>query len=73
VALERALRIQPHNPQVWLELARVRFGQRHYAESATMASKARELAGEDRALATAAEHLLTNCAAAGNGTTRNQD
>src|SRR5690606_39701783 len=42
--LERALRIEPASPTVWLELARVRLAQGDYAQARQLALKAESLA-----------------------------
>jgi cytochrome c-type biogenesis protein CcmH/NrfG len=52
VSLERALRIEPYNPRLWQELARVRFGQGQYREAENLALKSNTLAGGDRTLLT---------------------
>lgn len=44
-ALERALRIEPRNPWLWLELARVRLAQGQYAQAITLARKSNSFAG----------------------------
>ena len=49
-SLERALRIEPRNPMLWQELARVRLGQGHYRQAENLAAKSNSLAGEDRTL-----------------------
>ncbi|MFA5700283.1 MAG: tetratricopeptide repeat protein [Desulfuromonas sp.] len=46
-SLERALRIEPQNPELWQELARVRLQQRQYREAENFAAKANILAGTD--------------------------
>lgn len=38
-SLERALRIEPRNPWLWLELAQVRLAQGQYAQAITLARK----------------------------------
>jgi len=38
--IERAIRIQPQNPILWLDLAAVRFNQNEYAQSESMAKRA---------------------------------
>lgn len=43
--LERAIRIDPGEPAVWLELARVRYAERNWAQAEQLARKARSLAG----------------------------
>lgn len=39
-SLERALRIEPRNPWLWLQLAQVRLTQGQYAQAITLARKA---------------------------------
>ena len=48
--LERALRIEPRNPRLWSELARVRFQQRDYAQAESTALRSESWAGRDNAL-----------------------
>lgn len=49
-SLERALRIEPRNPWLWHELARLRLSQGHYAQAITLAQKSSSFAGHDRSL-----------------------
>lgn len=49
-SLERALRIEPRNPRLWHELARVRLKQGQYAQAESVAARSNSWAGEDRAL-----------------------
>ncbi|MBN2426875.1 MAG: tetratricopeptide repeat protein [Deltaproteobacteria bacterium] len=49
-SLERALRIEPRNPHLWQELARIRFNQGQYREAENMAAKSNTLAAGDRYL-----------------------
>jgi Tfp pilus assembly protein PilF len=49
-SLERALRIEPRNPRLWQELARVRLSQRDYAQAESCAQRSSSWAGEDKAL-----------------------
>ena len=49
-SIERALRIEPRNPRLWHELARVRLKQGQYAQAENVAARSNSLAGEDRAL-----------------------
>ena len=44
-SLERALRIEPRNPWLWLELARVRLARGQYAQAITLARKSNSFAG----------------------------
>jgi len=48
--LERALRIEPRNPRLWSELARVRFQQRDYAQAESTALRSESWAGTDNLL-----------------------
>jgi Tfp pilus assembly protein PilF len=48
--LERALRIEPRNPHLWQELARVRLKQGNYAQAESVAARSNSWAGSDRAL-----------------------
>lgn len=64
VVLERALRIQPYNAAVWLELARLRFAQQRFIEAESLARKAQQLAGRNRELAAQAEALAARSASA---------
>lgn len=48
--LERALRIEPRNPLLWHELARVRLAQGQYRQAENMAAKSNVLVGTDRDL-----------------------
>lgn len=49
-SLERALRIEPRNPRLWQELARVRLKQGQYAQAESVAARSNSWAGDDRAL-----------------------
>lgn len=44
-SLERALRIEPRNSWLWLELAQVRLAQGQYAQAITLARKSLSFAG----------------------------
>ena len=44
-SLERALRIEPRNPWLWLELAQVRLAQGQYAQAITLARKSNSFSG----------------------------
>ena len=49
VSLERALRIEPRNPLLWVEMARLRMDQRNYPQAEAMARKALSMSiGDDR-------------------------
>jgi Tfp pilus assembly protein PilF len=49
-SLERALRIEPRNPRLWHELARVRLKQGDYAQAESTAARSNSWAGNDNAL-----------------------
>jgi Tfp pilus assembly protein PilF len=49
-SLERALRIEPRNPRLWQELARVRLKQGQFAQAESVAARSNSWAGDDRAL-----------------------
>jgi len=49
-SLERALRIEPRNPFLWQELARVRLGQGQYRQAENLAAKSNALAGDAKGL-----------------------
>jgi tetratricopeptide (TPR) repeat protein len=49
-ALERALRIEPRNPRLWQELARVRLQQRQFVQAESVAARSNSWAGSDNAL-----------------------
>ena len=49
-SLERALRIEPRNPRLWQELARVRLQQGDFARAESMAARSNTWAGGDSAL-----------------------
>jgi predicted Zn-dependent protease len=49
-SLERALRIEPRNPRLWQELARVRLKQGNYAQAESTAARSNSWAGGDSAL-----------------------
>jgi predicted Zn-dependent protease len=49
-SLERALRIEPRNPRLWQELARVRLKQGDYAQAESTAARSNSWAGGDNQL-----------------------
>jgi cytochrome c-type biogenesis protein CcmH/NrfG len=49
-SIERALRIEPRNPRLWQELARVRLQQAQFAQAENMAARSNSWAGSDNAL-----------------------
>ena len=49
-SLERALRIEPRNPRLWHELARVRLKQGQHSQAESVAARSNSWAGDDKAL-----------------------
>jgi Tfp pilus assembly protein PilF len=47
VSLERALRIEPNNPLLWIEMGRLRMDQRNFAQAESMGRKAISMAPGD--------------------------
>ena len=58
--LERALRIEPDNPLVWIELGRVRLAQNNPAQANAMGRKALALATGDPSAQSSAWHLIAD-------------
>ena len=58
--LERALRIEPENPLLWVELGRVRLGQNNPPQADSMGRKALALATGDPAAQAAAWRLIAD-------------
>jgi Tfp pilus assembly protein PilF len=56
--LERALRIEPRNPRLWHELAKVRLRQGDAAQAANLAARSNSLAGSDSALRAANQSII---------------
>jgi Flp pilus assembly protein TadD len=49
-SLERALRIEPRNPRLWHELARVRMKQGQFVQAENTAARSNSWAGDDKTL-----------------------
>jgi len=49
-SLERALRIEPRNAWLWLELAQLRLAQGQYVQAIALAQKSNSFAGRERRL-----------------------
>jgi tetratricopeptide (TPR) repeat protein len=60
VTLERALRIEPDNPLVWIEYGRIELGAGDAAQADGMGRKALQLATGDRAAQSAAWRLIAD-------------
>jgi Tfp pilus assembly protein PilF len=58
--LERALRIEPDNPLVWIELGRVRLAENNAAQADAMGRKALTLASGDAAAQSSAWRLIAD-------------
>ena len=56
--LERALRIEPGNPRLWHELARVRLQQGDPAQAQNLAARSNSYAGNDSALRAENQRLI---------------
>ena len=56
--LERALRIEPRNPRLWHELAKVRLRQGDGAQAANLAARSNSYAGSDSALRAANQSII---------------
>jgi Tfp pilus assembly protein PilF len=56
--IERAIRIEPRNPYLWLELGEIHLSRDDPRQAAAMARKAVSVAGADGAAKAAAEELL---------------
>lgn len=59
-SLERALRIDSRNPEIWLELSRLRLKQGNFAQAESLGKKAVSLAGSNHNLQVAAWRLVAN-------------
>jgi len=62
--LERALRIEPRNPRLWHELARVRLRQGEYAQARSTAARSNSWAGSDAGLRAANQRIIDEARAA---------
>jgi Tfp pilus assembly protein PilF len=49
-SIERALRIEPRNPRLWQELARVRLQQEQFVQAENTARRSNSFAGSDNTL-----------------------
>lgn len=56
--LERALRIEPHNPYYWHAMAQVKYRQKKYSETVQFCLKSQSLAGKQPQLLTRNKELL---------------
>jgi Tfp pilus assembly protein PilF len=58
--LERAVRIDPAEPAVWLELARLRYAEANWAQAEQMARKAHSLAAANSRVSAAALSVMAD-------------
>jgi hypothetical protein len=63
-SIERALRIDPNDATLWLELGEIKLADRDPAQAQMMARKALTLAGGDRVIASRAQRLIDSAACA---------
>jgi Tfp pilus assembly protein PilF len=61
--LERALRIEPANPRLWQELARVRLQQGQFAQAESTAMRSNSYAGSDATLRAENERIIESARA----------
>ena len=59
-SLERALKIDPNNPQLWVELGKVRKAEGNYPQAENMARKALTMAAGDNKSQSAAWQLIAD-------------
>ncbi len=59
-SLDRALRIEPNNPLLWVEMGRLRMDQRNYAQAESMGRKALSMAVGDDLTQSAAWQLIAD-------------
>lgn len=60
VSLDRALRIEPRNPLLWIEMGRLRMDQRNYAQAEAMGRRALSFAVGDPRTQSAAWTLIAD-------------
>ena len=60
VSLERALRIEPNNPLLWIEMGRLRMDQRNFAQAESMGRKALSMSIGDNRTQSAAWLLVAD-------------
>ncbi len=59
-SLDRALRIEPNNPLLWIEMGRLRMDQRNYTQAESMGRKALSMAVGDNRTQSAAWQLIAD-------------
>ena len=63
-SLERALRIEPKNPRLWQELARLRLQQGDLAQAESLAARSNSFAGGEPALRAENQRIIEQARAA---------
>ena len=58
--LERALRIKPRNPDIWAQLAQVRYSQHQYKQAESLALRSNQYAGSNMNLKRSNWELVAN-------------
>lgn len=66
--IERALRIEPNNPLLWIEYAQVRMSEQNFSQAESMARKALLLASGDARTQSSAWRVIANSLRAQNKT-----
>ena len=56
--IERALRIEPNNPLLWIELGEIKLASGDRAQARTMGRRAMSLSGGDAAIENSARRLI---------------
>lgn len=59
-SLDRALRIEPNNPLLWIEMGRLRMDQRNYTQAESMGRKALSMAVGDNRTQSVAWQLIAD-------------
>lgn len=73
VTLDRALRIEPNNPLLWIETGRLRMDQRNYAQAENMGRKALAMSvGDDATQSQAWELIAQSLRARGRNSEANE-
>jgi uncharacterized protein HemY len=60
VSLDRALRIEPSNPLLWIEMGRLRLDQQNFAQAENMGRKALSMSVGDNTSQAAAWELIAD-------------
>jgi Flp pilus assembly protein TadD len=58
-SIERALRIEPRHPLLWLELGKLRLKEGDYAQAESLGRKALSLSAGDAAISARAQQLIS--------------